>query len=172
MIPQLLPSGWENGAPRGTSSSNPSCLSNCAPQALNPRPNTVSSGTAKARAGCSSSSENPHWPKCSWAFLSNHWDDSFRLRFSPGAPHLQPLLRSPRSISRETRPKDVRHAEISRRLKPRHRGSEEISGAGVGKRSRRRTGPSWGFSIWAQGLSVPISSPPKQESPDGTPKCS
>lgn len=26
MIPQLLPSGWEKGAPRGTSSSNPSCL--------------------------------------------------------------------------------------------------------------------------------------------------
>lgn len=35
--------------------------------------------------------------------------------------------------------------EISRRLKPRHRGSEEISGAGVGKRSRRCTRPSRGF---------------------------
>lgn len=41
---------WDKGAPRRASSSNPNCLSNCAPEPLNPRLITVRSGTVHARA--------------------------------------------------------------------------------------------------------------------------
>lgn len=147
MIPQLLPSGWEKGAPRRASSSNPSCLSNCAPEPLNPRPNTVRSGTVQARALTRDEDAQVQVKTRIGQNAPGLFSATTGMKASdPGflLGHLTSNLCSGLRGQSAGRPgpgmQDMR--VISRWLKPRHGGSEEISGAGVGKRSRQYTGPS------------------------------
>lgn len=145
MIPQLLPSGWKKGAPRRASSSNPSCLSNCASEPLNPRPNTVRSGTVQARALMQD--EDVQVKTRIGQNTPGLFSATTGMKASDSGFLLGHLTSNPCSGLRgqsagRPGPGMQGMRVISRWLKPRHGGSEEISGAGVGKRSRQCTGPS------------------------------